>query len=268
VKSTSKRVTEIRPGIASSLRPVVGIAIAWITSTADKTKVETPEITTKLEAIKPSKSPKPKKVERVISKFLEIQYHCKPTKSTTFSEVGLLAKITNWLTAKTPMVGVNKAKDSSLRDAELTETREVEFWARSEVAAIRPDTAINKPTSTPQRTEQAANTDKTKIKLSLLLWLVFKKEDLRRTPVWAKSSINSSVEIRIWKKSEGKANTVENVEFNKIEDFKNVVAKWEASNSEQNSVIPECSISWRLQSPKSPSLKEEESKLKIVRINI
>lgn len=170
VSSHSNLVVEILPGIASSFRPVVGTAIAWMTSTAEITKREKPEIVTRFDAIRPRRSPILRKETSVMSRFWEIQYHCKPTKSKHEAELGLFTESTSWLRAKTPMVGVKRARDSILREAELWDVFVKEWFCNSDVETMRADTAAKRPKRNPQRMEQALKIERIRLRVR---WPVF-----------------------------------------------------------------------------------------------
>lgn len=126
---------------------------------AEITKTDNEEIVTMFEAINPRSEPILRNETSVMSKFWEIQYHCNPTKSKQEVETGLLTKRTSWFKAKTPMVGVNKARVSILREEELWDVFVTETFASSEVETISADTAANRPKRNPQSIEQELKTE-------------------------------------------------------------------------------------------------------------
>lgn len=166
--SKFKRVVTTRPGIASILTANVGIAIAWITSTAESTNVEIPTPkSTLLPTAKPSKFPNSRNGKSEISFAFSVQYHWIPAISEIkLCESEIETGSTNWFKLMTLIVGISNEINSSFREDENIEMRDgiwLTFLLLSRVEAINATTATNTPPNTPHKIDEVAN-------INLLIW--------------------------------------------------------------------------------------------------
>ena len=123
----------ILPGIASSLTPRPGSAIAWITSTAvtEKMAEDSTEIKSSEEVPTPNNSPRDSEETRTWSAEEIVQYHCTPKMSEEITEEKSeekAATTTIWFKENIPMIGNNKARNSILREETPRETADWFRW--------------------------------------------------------------------------------------------------------------------------------------------
>jgi hypothetical protein len=105
--------------MASAFTARVGIAMAWITSTAESATRKLPTAMIAVFATAtPNNAPTAIVEIRATSFWHIVQYHCSPTRSPVDSEVAstIEVTITSWLSAKTPIVGISRATNSSFRE--------------------------------------------------------------------------------------------------------------------------------------------------------